>query len=239
MSTMPSRSSADMLVRQSRIARMHDLSGLEDNPSSTVSVMEDVYAFRRVEREPAQMDLFVPCPVREKEDHQAVVFEVEQFHCKKSPQLTEGMYTFRWVEDLHLFLHPSEMFGLKDGQERAEHPIIRNAGWYNGDGNLLGRGDMDIDDFDRISEGLRSDEMFIVLSEADVFFHFTEEFKRAKGFTGLAKEYVAAYATYLVSKGELFSYDCEGDKKVSLNGFAHRFKTMDRSATHNPILFKG
>lgn len=58
----------------------------------------------------------------------------------------------------------SSLFDLVCAQQH--HPseaVIHNAIWYNQDGERLGRGDLDGNDFRRIASDLENDEMFIIL----------------------------------------------------------------------------
>lgn len=56
-------------------------------------------------------------------------------------------------------------FGLVNNQIRADS-IINNAGWFNSNGERLGRGDLSLQDMSKISKAI-GDDMFLVLSEAD------------------------------------------------------------------------
>jgi hypothetical protein len=56
-------------------------------------------------------------------------------------------------------------FGLLNNQVRGDN-IIQNAGWFNLDGNVLGRGDLSLKDMRNIATRIPADEAFFVLSEA-------------------------------------------------------------------------
>lgn len=60
------------------------------------------------------------------------------------------------------FGKPSTRFGLVNGQVRNEHLVVRDALWYNLEGEFLGGGDLARDDFYSIFRGLERGEFFIV-----------------------------------------------------------------------------
>lgn len=71
-------------------------------------------------------------------------------------KLTQGIYG-----DLSC-----KLFGLQLDQKR-QNEVIRNAGWFNIKGEKIGKGDLSLDDIDNIAGDLQSEDLFIILSEAD------------------------------------------------------------------------
>lgn len=71
-------------------------------------------------------------------------------------KLTQGIYG-----DLSC-----NLFGLQLDQKR-QNEVIRNAGWFNIKGEKIGKGDLSLDDIDNIACGLQSEDLFIILNEAD------------------------------------------------------------------------
>ncbi len=57
-------------------------------------------------------------------------------------------------------------FGLLNNQVRGDN-IIQNAGWFNINGEVIGRGDLNLTDMHNIAKHLSGAEVFFVLSEAD------------------------------------------------------------------------
>lgn len=79
-------------------------------------------------------------------------------------RLTKQMYG-------HEFKAESRLFDLLCGQTRASRNV-HNGGWYNKAGEKLGWGDLDAEDFRRISMELEEGELFVVLHESDSFWNF-------------------------------------------------------------------
>jgi len=59
-------------------------------------------------------------------------------------------------------------FDLRWGQQRTDHALFYpNSNWYDERGQLLGYGDLSIDDVQRIKKKLRDDQLFIVIGGAN------------------------------------------------------------------------
>lgn len=63
---------------------------------------------------------------------------------------------------------PSHRFGLVCGQISVWR-LIKNAGWYNAQGEKLGWGDLSCLNTVRIARELQSNEMFVILDEQDSY----------------------------------------------------------------------
>jgi hypothetical protein len=63
-------------------------------------------------------------------------------------------------------------FGFQMGQMRS-HDLVHNGGWYNGNGERLGWGDLSPKDLQKISEEIPEGESFFILSEQDSFWKIT------------------------------------------------------------------
>jgi hypothetical protein len=121
--------------------------------------------------------------------------------------LTKGMFG-------HEFSPESPRFGIYCGQMRWPD-YIHNGGWYNGQGQKIGRGDLTIEDMERICRELQPDEAFIILSESDSFWQHV----RRPGVIGnLADvdqqtdeepgiEYIALNAMYIIKPGQMYHVD--------------------------------
>ena len=119
-------------------------------------------------------------------------------------QLTQGMYGGEFESK------PDGLFALRTGQMRSRNKFTHNSGWYNADGEKLGFGDLAVQDFVRIMEGLNEGELFVILGEHDSFWNFVTRL----GWTGPeaqvrptaeipGSEYVAEHAMYIIAKGEV------------------------------------
>lgn len=73
------------------------------------------------------------------------------------------------------FKNGSDLFGLHCGQMRGSSEV-HNGGWYNGNGEKIGWGDLSKSDLNKISKGLKPDEVFIVLGEQDSFWKFVTRY---------------------------------------------------------------
>lgn len=102
-------------------------------------------------------------------------------------------------------------FGLQIGQMRGRR-IVKNAGWYNADGQKIGWGDIGADDLRRIAAEIPGEEMFIVLRQEDAHWRFHQDQPLVHQSTHLTEEfpgrdYVAKNARYIVTSGACFSVD--------------------------------
>jgi hypothetical protein len=86
-------------------------------------------------------------------------------------------------------------FGLLNKQIRT-NGIINNAGWFNFKGERLGAGDLSLKDLDKISKNIDSNELFIVLNEADSFWNLPSNLE----YTVPGRDYVIQNAIWIVGK---------------------------------------
>src|SRR3972149_6912698 len=115
-------------------------------------------------------------------------------------RLTKGMYG-------NEFSPASKLFGLCCGQRRGSDKIGHNSGWYNGEGEKLGWGDLNEKDLKRIAKGLESVELFVVLREVDSFWKFVTQHGiigsmcvTAPTHDAPGKEYIAEHCYILVRR---------------------------------------
>lgn len=99
-------------------------------------------------------------------------------------RLTVGMFNTRSAD---------QVFGLFSGQMRT-HRLVKNAGWYNQSGELLGNGDLSMDDLETISLTLEEGEVFVVVREYPAFV------TRPSGFDAeqLPLDYLVEHADYVI-----------------------------------------
>ena len=103
-------------------------------------------------------------------------------------------------------------FGFRLGQMRSQD-LVHNGGWYNGNGERLGWGDLSPKDLQRISEEIPEGESFFILSEQDSFWNFVENVG-AFGFLCSTKpevskpgiEYVHKFARFCITHGKIVSF---------------------------------
>lgn len=89
-------------------------------------------------------------------------------------------------------------FGFRNGQRRR-HPVVKNAGWFNSAGELMGQGDLGIVDFYIIANALIDTESFIIINERRVQTVLHEE---RVGVLGLSD-----YCSYLIRPSRVFVLD--------------------------------
>lgn len=88
-------------------------------------------------------------------------------------------------------------FGLVNNQQRNDS-IINNAGWFNSNGERLGKGDLSLTDMSNISKSI-GDEMFFVLSEADSGWNMPSQLDAsAPGF-----DYVISHISWGITSGSI------------------------------------
>jgi len=138
-------------------------------------------------------------------------------------QLKKGMYGSE-------LLPTGELFGLHCGQARSEDKLAHHAGWYNQSGEKLGWGDLDSSDFMRISDGLNSGEIFIILSGEDSHGNFVKGgiINRDEEAPGI--DYVAQKAVYAIVSGKFYlinPYGNPNDKVFQKNGISFELLTPD------------
>jgi hypothetical protein len=120
-------------------------------------------------------------------------------------------------------------FELRTGQRREPAyrdgtRIIKNAGWYNKDGDRLGWGDLDATDIDRITAQLEPDEYFVVLGQQDAFHDFEAQWRRANprnkrtpNIAAPGRIYIAQRARYIIGSRQCWRVvqpDMEGSDRT-------------------------
>jgi hypothetical protein len=86
-------------------------------------------------------------------------------------------------------------FGLSNNQMRW-NSIIKNAGWYNGAGERIGAGDLNLTDMENIAKSLDPTDVFIVLAEIDAMWDMPSTFDHSAP----GKDYVLQKAVWLIGK---------------------------------------
>lgn len=99
-------------------------------------------------------------------------------------QLTQGMYSS----------YDCNLFNLQYGQTRLDE-VVRNASWYNAQGEKLGYGDINMDDLDHIFAQLQENDVFIILSEANSNWNMPANLDRFKP----GAEYVMNHAAWVIA----------------------------------------
>ena len=87
-------------------------------------------------------------------------------------RLVPKMFQMKRDAGSHLMIVKT-LFGLRDAQTRVSgidsafdnKKLFHNAGWYNRKGEEIGWGDLSVKDLKNIKGGLRTGELFIVMSE--------------------------------------------------------------------------
>lgn len=145
-------------------------------------------------------------------------------------RLTKGMYgtEFRNTD--------CPLFGIKCGQMRGD-PISSDSGWYNQLGEKLGWGDLSPEDFQRISEQLELDEIFIILSKQDSFWKFVEHIgiigslsKTTPTAEAPGIDYVSEHAIYIISPGKCYRVDRLGSYQGDFVRSGITFGVLDPNA---------
>ncbi|MBI2003282.1 hypothetical protein HYT45_03845 [Candidatus Uhrbacteria bacterium] len=144
-------------------------------------------------------------------------------------QLTKGMYGSQ--------SNPTGgLFGLYCGQMRGgKTKLTHNSGWYNKLGEKLGWGDLTAKDFRRIAKGLKDGELFITLGEQDSFWNFVTRYGAIGSMCAVkpeaeapGAEYVAAHASYVIARNQLYQVDRFGDLKEKISEWhGLRFKLIN------------
>lgn len=120
-------------------------------------------------------------------------------------QLFKGMYGTE-------FNHRVNLFGLSCGQMcGGGTKMTHNSGWYNKKGEKLGWGDLSAENFNKISEEIEPNELFITLGEQASFWNFNST-RAVKGIIGEQQltedapgiEYVAQHAQFIISRHQLW-----------------------------------
>jgi len=101
------------------------------------------------------------------------------------------------------FDQKNNLFGLSCGRIKSHGGrLLRDAGWYNSDGEKIGWGDLTEDDAITIRDGLRkrhSDEIFIVLDRHSSYWNLKNRNEMAPGIG-----YVIEHAEYFITKEEIY-----------------------------------
>lgn len=115
---------------------------------------------------------------------------------------------------------PKPDFGLRNGQMRPRTTrAVKNAGWYNRQGEKLGWGDLSMADMRRIAQSLRKGEMVILLSERDSFWAFVTKFsggvgsecETANAEMAPGRAYVSSRCTHVISPRKIHVVERWGD----------------------------
>ncbi len=109
------------------------------------------------------------------------------------PQLTKQMY--RSVNEIG-------PFGLIGSQMRSG-AYIHNPGWYNGNGEFLGWGDLKVDDLQKIAAEIAEDEAFVVIDETDWRTQRHPELKSEKGYEHVPVDFLARHALCVIRRGRI------------------------------------
>lgn len=141
-------------------------------------------------------------------------------------RLTKGLY------------EPKPMpFGLRYGQKRIDHVLCHSAGWFNADGERLGIGDLNHQDFFAIADGLREDEMFVVVPgylDPDAAFWLLDGLVCTKGPEGL--EYLEDNARYVILRGKiLMVWRNDASQSASCLRTAEKILGIDSFTTIKPV----
>lgn len=126
-------------------------------------------------------------------------------------RLIKGMYDTEFRSTGTLFgLHCCQMRGGPNG-------VTHNSGWYNRQGEKLGWGDLDANDFQRISRELQDGEFFVILSESDSFWNFVTRLgaigsmcETRPDVNAPGPDYVAEKALYVIVPGAVYVVDQRG-----------------------------
>lgn len=138
-------------------------------------------------------------------------------------RLKKGMYENR----------AEHLFGLRNGQmHHLQTRLVHNGGWYNNHGEKIGWGDLSDKDFQRISRGLKTGEVFVVLGEVAATWNFTDSAPNKSITVGLKEEspgidYVAMHAAYVITRKKMYVVDRYGTLKTryeKINGL--KFKII-------------
>lgn len=119
--------------------------------------------------------------------------------------LTKGMFEYRLENPA-----PSTRFGLSNGQfYHGYTELIHNGYWYNKHGERLGWGDLSVENFQRISEEIEDNELFIILSEHDGYRRIVRQSQGRETDTLHAPgvKYVAEHAAFIITKNKLYGVE--------------------------------
>lgn len=104
----------------------------------------------------------------------------------------ESQLTFRkWRTPWHS-REGTDAFGIEDDQICTG--FVQTCGWYNGNGEMIGFGDLSPQNFCRLATELDPDELFIVLREE----------KAIAGRERPGQDYVAEHCRYIIRRGAMY-----------------------------------
>jgi hypothetical protein len=156
---------------------------------------------------------------------------------KTTSRLTKGLYEWNRKKK------PSNLFGISFGAiVPRDFRFAKNAGWYNENGEELGRGDLAGTHIERLRNELLDGELFIILYESDSWEKTIEEaHKRNPKKVGKGKvpgkHYVATRAWIIVAKNIVYEVQ---DSAIFLKGMGIRngirTKIISRQEAYELIL---
>jgi hypothetical protein len=115
------------------------------------------------------------------------------------------------------FYPESFCMGLRCGQIKYRNKYAHNSGWYNREGDKLGWGDLDAEDFKRIQASLEDNELFLVLGEGDSFWNFVTQNPGIIGSLCKTEATVEAPGRVYVAKHAMFAITQDKVFRISLN----------------------
>ena len=134
----------------------------------------------------------------------------------------------------------AKILGLESGQKRSD-ALVQNAGWYNGNGQTLGFGDLDAGDIQKISRAVAEDDCFIVLTEADWLMNAVGNKKDGSIESILSNSDKAAVlkkAWLIIAKDQLYIVDNFGNYGASLVEIQGLRFTVVKKALEATILIR-
>ena len=156
---------------------------------------------------------------------------------KTRSRLVKGMYEWNGKK------RPSNLFGISFGAiVPRDFRFAKNAGWYNENGEELGRGDLAGMHVEKLRNELLNGELFIILYEEDSWEKTIEDaHKRNPKKVGIGKmpgkHYVAARAWIIVAQNVVYEVQTSA---VFLKGAGMRngirTKIISRQEAHDLIL---
>jgi hypothetical protein len=106
-------------------------------------------------------------------------------------------------------------FNLACGQMRGGNgKLTHNSGWYNGDGEKLGWGDLSDSDFQSIQAALEPGQRFVVLSEQASFWKFVTHVGMIGSMSTVqptadapGRDYIIEHASYIITHNDFYWVD--------------------------------
>lgn len=133
-------------------------------------------------------------------------------------------------KNVYMMGSTTKPFGLMLGQSHGPAAIIRLAGWFNKNGERLGFGDLNSENFAAIANGLQPGEFFVVLESynADIAQynkkHGTQLSNDAPGI-----EHIMQHAVYVVGSNQCYYVNDSVDSGVSINQRGTVFQTITKA----------